>query len=78
MPAERILLAVSEGANSFLHPTPSDTRIGHVKRFIELDSDRFRLFRLPGYSPDLNLYEYLNNDTKIHVTGKNTRRTSLL
>lgn len=45
-------------------------RSGKVKRFLELHSDRIRLFRLPGYSPELNPDEYLNHDTKIHVTGK--------
>jgi len=36
--------------------------------------DRLRLFFLPGYSPDLNPDEFLNNDVKSNALGRRRPR----
>jgi transposase len=42
-----------------------------VKRFAESVRDRFRLFLLPPYSPELNPDERLWNDLKNNAVGRN-------
>lgn len=41
-----------------------------VKRWIEEHSDAIELFYLPGYSPELNPDEYLNQDIKTNAVGR--------
>ena len=41
-----------------------------VKTFAEANKDRFRLFRLPPYSPELNPDERVWNDVKNNAVGK--------
>ncbi len=45
-------------------------RSGKVKRWIEKRHKHIRLFRLPGYSPELNPDELLNQDTKSNALGR--------
>lgn len=45
-------------------------RAAAVRRWVERHADRMRLFFLPGYSPELNPDEYLNNDVKANATGR--------
>ena len=40
-----------------------------VARWVAERPDRLRLFFLPGYSPDLNPDEFLNNDVKSNALG---------
>jgi len=41
-----------------------------VKKWVEGRKDRIRLFFLPGYSPDLNPDELLNQDVKTNAVGR--------
>jgi transposase len=41
-----------------------------VAIWLEQHADRIRLYRLPGYSPDLNPDELLNNDVKANAVGR--------
>ena len=41
-----------------------------VKRWIEQHADAIELFHLPGYSPELNPDEYLNQDVKTNAVGR--------
>lgn len=41
-----------------------------AKRWLEKNEDRIRLFRLPGYSPELNPDELLNQDVKSNAVGR--------
>lgn len=41
-----------------------------VKRWLEKNEHRIRLFRLPGYSPELNPDELLNQDVKSNAVGR--------
>ena len=41
-----------------------------VKRWMEAKQDCLRLFYLPGYSPELNPDEMLNNDVKSNAAGR--------
>jgi transposase len=45
-------------------------RAAAVKRWLGCHADRLRLFLLPGYSPDLNPDEYLNQDVKTNALGR--------
>lgn len=45
-------------------------KAGETKRWLEKHSDRVRLFFLPGYSPNLNPDEFLNNDVKSNALGR--------
>jgi len=45
-------------------------RSATVKRWVAAHADRIELFQLPGYSPDLNPDEYLNNDVKSNAVGR--------
>jgi transposase len=46
-----------------------------VKRFVAENAERLRLIRLPGYCPELNPDELLNQDVKTNALGK-SRPTS--
>ena len=41
-----------------------------AKRFVADHADRLRLIRLPGYCPELNPDELLNQDVKTNALGK--------
>ena len=60
-----------QGRKCFLiidgHPVHRSAR---VKRWVAAHADRIELFQLPGYSPDLNPDEYLNNDVKSNAVGR--------
>jgi len=45
-----------------------------VEGWVERHHPRLRLFFLPGYSPDLNPDEYLNNDVKTNAVGRKRPR----
>ena len=45
-------------------------RSGRVKRFVAENSKRLRLEFLPGYSPEINPDEYLNQDVKSNAVGR--------
>ena len=45
-------------------------RSGRVKRFVAENSKRIRLEFLPGYSPEINPDEYLNQDVKSNAVGR--------
>lgn len=55
-------------------------RSGAAKRFVDRYKQRLRLIRLPGYCPELNPDELLNQDVKTNGLGKSrpTNRTELL
>jgi len=46
-----------------------------VRRWLEENAERFELFLLPPYSPDLNPDEMLNNDVKSNAVGRKSPRT---
>jgi transposase len=45
-------------------------RSGRVKRFVAANAKRIRLEFLPGYSPEINPDEYLNQDVKSNAVGR--------
>jgi transposase len=45
-------------------------RSGIVKRWLKRHENALRLFRLPGYSPELNPDELLNQDVKSNAVGR--------
>jgi hypothetical protein len=45
-------------------------RSGKVKNWLEEKAEHIRLFFLPGYSPELNPDELLNQDVKSNAVGK--------
>ena len=49
------------------HPVHRSKKVGE---WLERHAERIRLFRLPGYSPDLNPDELLNNDVKANAVGR--------
>lgn len=55
-------------------------RSGAATRFVEQHQQRLRLIRLPGYCPELNPDELLNQDVKTNGLGKSrpTNRTELV
>lgn len=53
------------------HPVHKAAR---VQQWLELHSHRIVMFRLPGYSPEINPDEYLNQDVKTNVVGKHRPR----
>ena len=55
-------------------------RSGNVTRFAATHSARLRLIRMPGYCPELNPDELLNQDVKTNGLGKSrpTNRTELM
>ena len=50
-------------------------RAAKVKRWLAAHADAIRLFYLPGYSPQLNPDEYLNNDVKANSVGRRRAKT---
>jgi transposase len=46
-----------------------------VKQFVADNANRLRLIRLPGYCPELNPYELLNQDVKTNALGKSRPTT---
>ena len=55
-------------------------RSGEVHRFVEQSQERLRLIRMPGYCPELNPDELLNQDVKTNDLGKSrpTNRGELM
>jgi transposase len=55
-------------------------RSKQAKRFVAGNADRMRLIRLPGYCPELNPDELLNQDVKTNALGKSrpTTRVEML
>jgi transposase len=55
-------------------------RSGAAKRFVDQHKPRLRLIRMPGYCPELNPDELLNQDVKTNGLGKSrpTDRTELM
>ena len=53
---------------------------GQARRFVDQHSSRLRLIRMPGYCPELNPDELLNQDVKTNGLGKSrpTNRTELM
>jgi len=49
-------------------------RSGQAKAFIDENANRLRLIRLPGYCPELNPDELLNQDVKTNGLGKSRPR----
>lgn len=47
---------------------------GRVKHWVRKHRDKIRLFFLPGYSPDLNPDELLNQDVKTNAVGRKRPR----
>jgi len=45
-------------------------RAAKVKRWLAVKRDRLEMFSLPGYSPELNLDELLNQDVKSNALGR--------
>lgn len=45
-----------------------------AKRFVDTHAERLRLIRLPGYCPELNPDELLNQDVKTNALGKSRPR----
>jgi len=45
-----------------------------IKRWVERQRQQLRLFCLPGYSPELNPDEYLNQDVKANAVGRKRPR----
>ena len=50
-------------------------RSREAKRFVADNADRLRLIRLPGYCPELNPDELLNQDVKTNALGKSRPTT---
>lgn len=48
-----------------------------TKAFVARNAEKLRLFRLPGYSPQLNPDEFLNHDTKRAVSAMGPRASTL-
>ena len=46
-----------------------------VRQWIEAHADRIEMFFLPGYSPDLNPDEMVNQDVKTNAVGRRRPRT---
>lgn len=54
------------------HPVHRSRR---AKRWLKANAHRIRLFFLPGYSPELNPDEVLNQDVKTNAVGRRRART---
>jgi len=50
-------------------------RSGEVKKWLQQNARRIRMFFLPGYSPELNPDEELNQDVKSNAVGRRRART---
>lgn len=51
-------------------------RSGDVARWLEKHEEQMRMFFLPGYSPELNPDELLNNDVKANAVGRKRARNA--
>jgi transposase len=49
------------------HPVHKSAK---ARQWVESHQDRIQMFFLPGYSPELNPDEYLNNDVKANAVGR--------
>jgi len=49
-------------------------KAGLVKRWVAAHAERLEMFFMPGYSPELNPDEYLNNDVKANAVGRRRAR----
>jgi transposase len=49
-------------------------RAAMIKRWLQCNQHAIELFFLPGFSPDLNPSEYLNNDVKANTVGRKRPR----
>ncbi|QUN31974.1 transposase (plasmid) [Cupriavidus sp. KK10] len=60
-----------------LHTTASGPSVG---QFVAENAERLRLIRLPGYCPELNPDELLNQDVKTNAMGKGrpTSKTEMI
>lgn len=71
----RRLMKQAPGNKTYLivdgHPVH---RAKAVKRFVDEHSDHLRLIQLPGYCPELNPDELLNQDVKTNALGKSRPR----
>lgn len=54
------------------HPVHRDRKVG---RWVEANADDIAIFFLPGYSPELNPDEFLNNDVKANAVGRKRPKT---
>lgn len=52
-------------------------RSAAVQRWLAANAHRIRVFFLPGYSPELNPDEYLNQDVKTNAVGRQRAATQL-
>jgi len=50
-------------------------RSAAVRDWLQANARRIRMFFLPGYSPELNPDEYLNNDVKTNAVGRKRAAT---
>jgi transposase len=50
-------------------------RSAAVRDWLDANAERMRVFLLPGYSPELNPDEYLNNDVKTNAVGRQRAAT---
>lgn len=50
-------------------------RSAEVRDWLEANAHRIRMFFLPGYAPELNPDEYLNNDVKTNAVGRQRAAT---
>ena len=51
--------------------------MGHHRHFVADNPHRLRLIRLPGYCPELNPGELLNQDVKTNALGKSRPTTKV-
>lgn len=64
---DRMVFLIVDG-----HPAHKSAK---TKRWLKRHADRIRLFLLPGYSPELNPDEMLNNDVKSNAVGRRRAKT---
>jgi transposase len=66
----RRLLRTVQGRVYLIVDRHSAHKSREAKRWLEAHADRIRMFFLPGYSPQLNPDEFLNNDVKSNAVGR--------
>jgi transposase len=66
----RRLLRTVPGKIYLIVDRHSAHKSGEAKRWLETHGDLIRMFFLPGYSPQLNPDEFLNNDVKSNALGR--------
>lgn len=76
---QRLLKQVAGNISLIVDGHPAH-RSGAAKRFVDQHKQRLRLIRMPGYCPELNPDELLNQDVKTNGLGKcrPTNRTELM